>query len=67
MIRTVGLQGCSDDIDQPEPLGEVSTPPIDESTPSDGRIMRKDEGKARPQYVAKKKALGKTREDNRGG
>jgi len=55
MIRTVGLQGCSENIDQPEPLGDVSTPPINESTPSDGRIMRKEEGKARPQYVAKNK------------
>jgi len=52
MIRTVGLQGCSGDMDQPEPLGEVSTPPIDESTPSDGRIMRKDEDKARSRHGA---------------
>jgi len=55
MVRTVGLRGCSEDMDQPEPLGEISTPPVDESTPCDERIMRREEGKARPQYVGKKK------------
>jgi len=55
MVRTVGLEGGSEEVDQPEPLGEVSTPPISESTPSDGRSMRREEGKIRPQYVAKKK------------
>jgi len=55
MIRTVGLEGCCEKIDQPECRGEVSTPPISESTPSDERVMKREEGKMRPQYVAKKK------------
>jgi len=55
MVRAVGLEGCSEEIDQPEPRGEVSTPLISESTPSEGRGMWREENKGRPQYVAKKK------------
>jgi len=55
MIRTVGEEGCCEETDQPEPRGEVLTPPISESTPSDGRVIRREEGNFRPQYVAKKK------------
>jgi len=54
MIWTVGLQWRSEDMDQRELPGEVPTPPINESTLIDGRVIRKDEIKARPQYVAKK-------------
>jgi len=55
MIRAIGGEGSAEETDQPESRGEVLTPPISESTPSDGRVMRREEGKGRPQHVAKKK------------
>jgi len=55
MVRTVGLEGCCEEIDQTEHMREVSTPPVSESTPNDERIMRRGAGNSKPQYVAKKK------------
>jgi len=51
MVRGVGLQHGVD-AEQPEDSGEVSTPPMGESTPMNGKVLRREE---RPQYVAKKK------------
>jgi len=47
------------DQEQPEPPGEISTPPLNESTPvirqSIRRGIREKKDRSRPLYVAKKK------------